>query len=245
MSELIGSLSHEVNQPLSAILSNLEGVERLLSQGNPKPVVAANAVHNAIEDTKRAGEIIRRVRRMLKGDQTQRIVLDIDTLVREVVQLLAGEAALRSIAVQVEASRSEVQVVGDRLTLQQCVLNLLMNAFESITNSESDQRTVTIEISREKPGWIAISVRDSGAGIHESVAGRLFEPFVTTKGDGTGLGLLVTRSAIEEHGGRIWSEPNAGGGAVFTFTLPVAKWSPQRSVPKSQLKKHRSERSSL
>jgi signal transduction histidine kinase len=223
ISELIGSLSHEINQPLGAILSNLEGVERLLSRGNLRDSAAASAVHNAIEDTKRASDIIRRVRKMLKGGQTQRVAIDIDLLVREVVQLLAGEAALRGIAVEISVARALARVVGDRLLLQQCVVNLLMNAFESITSSKSGQGSVTVEITQEKPGWIAISIHDSGAGIHQSVADRLFEPFVTTKSEGMGLGLLVTRSAVEEHGGRIWSRPNTTGGATFTFTLPAAK----------------------
>jgi len=228
MSELIESLSHELNQPLSAILSNLEGVERLLSQGNPRPAVAATAILDAIEDTKRAGEIVRRARRMLKGDSTQRAYIDVKALVEEVVKLLASEAALRSITVKIDGSTSRPRVLGDRTMLQQCVVNLLMNAFESISSSESAERTVAIKIASDRPNWMHVSVQDSGAGIHESVADRLFEPFVTTKSEGMGLGLLVTRSAIEEHGGRIWCQSGVAGGAVFTFELPAGKKNSRR-----------------
>jgi len=115
------------------------------------------------------------------------------------------------------------RVIGDSIELEQCVLNLLMNAFDAIAEAGSDRRGVTIKVTPEKTGWIGVSVRDNGAGIDPAVANRLFEPFVTTKSEGMGLGLLVTRSIVESHGGRIWSTPNPDRGATFTFTLPVAE----------------------
>jgi len=223
MGELVASLAHELNQPLGAILSNLGGIARLLSQGNPEPSLAAKALSNAMEDTKRAGEIVRRVRAMFKGDETQKIALDIGALVSDIARLIANEASHRQIAIRIEIPRSLPRIIGDRILLQQCVLNLLLNAFESIINAAPQHPTVTIAIAPEHLGWLAISVRDNGAGIHESVAGRLFEAFVTTKSKGMGLGLLVTRSIIEEHGGKIWSTPNPEGGTTFTFTLPAER----------------------
>ena len=223
MSELVASLSHEINQPLGAILSNLGGVGRLLSHGNPQPALALEAVNSAIEDTKRTAEIVRRIRFMFKKHAEHKTTLDIRDLINEVVRLTAGEAAIRKISVQTEISPSAHRVTGDSIQLQQCMLNLLMNAFDAISEGKSDRREVTIKVAPEKAGWLAASVFDSGAGIAPAIASRLFEPFVTTKRDGMGLGLLVTRSIVEGHGGRIWATPNPDRGVTFTFTLPVAE----------------------
>lgn len=223
MGELVGSLAHELNQPLGAILSTLGGLARLLSKGNPEPAMALTAVSDAIEDTKRAGEIVRRVRAMFKGDETRKSAIGIGVLVAEVVKLIESEAAVRGIAVRTEVSTSEPRIFGDRVQLQQCVLNLLMNAFEAIAEAKSDRREVAIKVAPEKTGWVSLSVSDTGAGVDPSVAHRLFEPFVTTKSKGMGLGLLVTRSIVETHGGKIWATPNPDRGATFTFTLPLAK----------------------
>ena len=222
MSELVASLSHEINQPLGAILSNLGGVARLLSQGNPQPAMALEAVNSAIDDTKRTAEIVRRIRLMFKNQVEHKTALGIGPLIGEVVKLTAGEAALRNIGVQVEVSPPAQRVIGDSIQLQQCVLNLVMNAFDAIADANSARRGVIVKVAPEKTGWVGVSVSDSGAGIAPAVASRLFEPFVTTKKDGMGLGLLVTRSIVEGHGGRLWATPNPDQGTTFTFTLPVA-----------------------
>jgi signal transduction histidine kinase len=223
MSELVASLSHEINQPLGAILSNLSGIARLLSQGNPQPAIALEAVNSAIEDTKRTAELVRRIRFMFKKHVENKSAIGIAALIDEVIKLTAGEATVRKISVQRQVSPSAQRVLGDRIQLQQCVLNLLMNAFDAIAEAGSDQRGVTIKVVPEKTGWVALSISDSGGGINPAVANRLFEPFVTTKSEGMGLGLLVTRSIVENHGGRIWATPNPDRGATFTFTLPVAE----------------------
>ncbi len=234
MSELVASLSHEINQPLAAILSNLGGLARLLTEGNPEPAMALEAVNNAIEDTKRTAEIVRRIRFMFKKHVEHKTAIDIGALVSEVVKLTAGEAAIRKISVRIEASPSVPRVIGDSIELQQCVLNLLVNAFDAIAEANSDRRGVTIKVAPEKSGWVGVSVTDSGAGIDPAVANRLFEPFVTTKSEGMGLGLLVTRSIVESHGGRIWSTPNSDRGARFTFTLPVAERKRARASKSAQ-----------
>ena len=223
MSELVASLSHEINQPLGAILSNLGGVARLLAQGNPQPAMALEAINSAIEDTKRTAEIVRRIRFMFKRHVEHKTVVGIGALIGEVVKLTAGEAAARKISVQTQVSPTVQRVIGDTIQLQQCMLNLLMNAFDSIAEAKSDSRGVTIKVAPEKAGWVGVSVSDSGKGIDPAVANRLFEPFVTTKSEGMGLGLLVTRSIVEGHGGRIWFTPNPERGTTFTFTLPVAE----------------------
>ncbi|MEA2648068.1 MAG: hypothetical protein QOG61_503 [Candidatus Binataceae bacterium] len=223
MSELVASLSHEINQPLGAILSNLGGLARLLTQGNPQPAMALEAVNSAIDDTKRTAEIVRRIRFMFKRHEEHKTAIGVGALIDDVVKLVAGEAAVRKISVQIGVSPSVQRVTGDSIQLQQCLLNLLINAFDAITDAKSDQRGVTIKATPEKTGWIAVSVSDSGAGIDPAIANRLFEPFVTTKREGMGLGLLVTRSIVESHGGRIWATPNPDRGTSFTFTLPVAE----------------------
>jgi signal transduction histidine kinase len=223
MSELVASLSHEINQPLGAILSNLGGVARLLTQGNPEPAMALEAVNSAIEDTKRTAGIVRRIRSMFKNQPEHKAAIGIGGLIGEVVKLTAGEASVRKIAVQIEVSPPGQRVIGDSIQLQQCVLNLVMNAFDAITDAKSPRRDVVIKVAPEKIGWAAVGVCDSGGGIDPAVAKRLFEPFVTTKTDGMGLGLLVTRSIVESHGGRIWASPNPDQGTTFTFTLPVAE----------------------
>jgi signal transduction histidine kinase len=223
MSELVASLSHEINQPLGAILSNLGGLARLLTQGNPQPAMALEAVNSAIEDTKRTAEIVRRIRSMFKNQVEHKTAISIGALIDEVVKLTAGEAAVRKIAVQVAVSPRSQRVIGDTIQLQQCVLNLIMNAFDAIGDPSSDRRGVVVKAAPEKTGWVGVSVSDNGGGIHPTVANRLFEPFVTTKREGMGLGLLVTRSIVESHGGRIWAMPNPDHGTTFTFTLPVAE----------------------
>ena len=150
MSELVASLVHEINQPLGAILSNLGGVTRLLSQKNPELETALAAVGDAIEDTKRTAEIIRRVRFLFKGHAERKVAIDIRDLVTEVVKVVASEAALRKIVMRVEISPSVKRVVGDRVQLQQCVLNLLINAFDAIRENKSERREVAITVVPEK-----------------------------------------------------------------------------------------------
>jgi signal transduction histidine kinase len=220
---LTASIAHELNQPLSAILSGLGGLARLLSQGNPKPALASIAVTNAIEDTKRAGEIVRRLRSMFKGDEIRKVAIDTNLLTREIVKLVESEATSRGITLRIDVLPSLQWAIGDRIQIQQCVLNLLMNALDATEQTESGPREVLIRIAPEKIGWIGVSVCDAGPGVDPSVADRMFESFVTTKTKGMGLGLLVTRSIVEGHGGRIWFTPNPRGGSTFTFTLPVAQ----------------------
>jgi signal transduction histidine kinase len=223
MSELVASLTHEINQPVSAILSNLAGLARLLSQKNPESAMALTMVKNAIEDTKRTAEIIRRIRSLFKGEEQRKSTIHLGPLIAEAVKLIGSEVTFRKITVRVEISPSVPPAVGDPIQLQQCLMNLLMNAFDAIDKTNSDQRDVTISTALEETGWVCVSVCDSGAGIEPSVAQRLFEPFVTTKSEGMGLGLVVSRSIVESHGGRIWATPNRGPGTTFSFTLPAAE----------------------
>jgi signal transduction histidine kinase len=220
--ELTASIARELNRPLGAILSNLGGLARLLSQGNPQPETAAAAVRNAIEDTKRAGEIVRRFQSVFKGEEAPKRAIDIGRLVKEIVRLVDSEAASREIVLKIDESSSLPRAIGDQVQIQQCVLNLLMNALDATVQNQSGPREVTIRVAPEKTGWIEVSVSDSGTGVDPSIEKRIFEPFVTTKNKGMGLGLLVTRSIVEGHGGRVWFNSNPRGGSTFAFTLPMA-----------------------
>jgi signal transduction histidine kinase len=243
MGELVASLTHELNQPLGAILSNLGGLARLVAREHGDPALAAIAINNAVEDAKRAGEIVRRFRAMFKGTGSGKASIDMGSLVTEVVRLVGSETALRGVNIATNVSPSLPTIFGDRILLQQCILNLLLNAFDAVANVARDQRRVTIEVARNEPRWVAVSVRDGGAGIDPSIAGRLFEPFVTTKTSGMGLGLLVTRSIVEGHGGKILANPNQeGGGTTFTFTLPIAEKSSAKSSARAAGKEPAAER---
>ena len=222
MGELTASIAHEINQPLTAILSNLQSLARLQSQGNPRPALLSAAVRDTIENVKKAAGIVRRLRSMFRGGETRKVAIDVSLLTKEVVNLVGSEALSREITLRVDDSPSLPWVIGDRVQIQQCVLNLLMNALDATAQTKSGAREVTTKIAPEKTGWIGVSVCDTGAGVDPSVTNRIFEPFVTTKTEGMGLGLVVTRAIVEDHGGRIWFAPNRGGGSTFTFTLPMA-----------------------
>jgi signal transduction histidine kinase len=223
LSELTMSIAQELNRPLGAIMSNLSGLTRLLSQKNPKPKVASTAVRNALEDTKRAAQVVRRFRGMFAGDENKRVTIDIRQLVDDVAKLAGSEAGTREVNLQLDQSSSRFRTIGNRLQLQQCVLNLLMNALDATEQIKSGPREVTVAIAPEKTGWIQIRVSDNGAGVDPSIANRIFETVVTTKTKGIGTGLLVTRSIVEGHGGRVWFTANPGGGSTFGLTLPLAK----------------------
>jgi signal transduction histidine kinase len=217
--ELVGSLAHELSQPLTAILSNLQGLARLLSQDRIQPT----ALKNAIQDTKRAGEIVRRVRAMFRSEVAHKVSIDVHSLLKEVVELVRNEAVARGVALRIEDSTSPSRVQADRIQIQQCVMNLLMNALDATSETASGPREITIRVAPENVEWLAVSVSDTGDGIDPAVKTRVFEPFTTTKARGMGLGLLVTRSIVEGHGGRVWFTANQDRGTTFAFTLPIAR----------------------
>jgi len=177
---------------------------------------------NAIQDARRAAEVARRVRAMFKGESTHKIALDVNSLIKEVIELIGNEAEFRGIAVRIDDSPVRLHALADPVQVQQCLLNLLTNSFDATSELRPGAPEVTIRIAQQEHGWIQLNVRDNGAGVDPTIADRLFEPFVTTKPKGMGLGLLVTKSIVETHGGRLWFTPNPEGGTTFTFTLPTA-----------------------
>ncbi len=220
MGQLAASIAHELNQPLSAVLSNVNAVRRMISGASFDRKEAVAALSDVAEDTKRAADIIRRVRALFQDNLSPNGNLEIGALLSELEGLLRSEAMLRRVSLRIEAAPCLPSVTGDRVQLQQCVLNLVLNAFDSIP-PDSTRREVLIRAVQEESEWVTVAVRDTGRGIDDSVAGRLFEPFVTTKANGMGMGLLVTRCILERHGGRVCGNSNADLGATFKFTLPA------------------------
>ena len=148
--------------------------------------------------------------------------------------MVGAEASTREVTVRIDGSPQLPKAIGDSVQIQQCVLNLLMNALDATAQTESGPREVAITVAPGKAGWIQVGVSDNVAGVDPTIVNRLFEPFVTTKTGGMGLGLLVTKSIVEDHGGRIWFTPNPGGGSAFTFTLPIAQEQQARASRRAQ-----------
>ncbi len=221
MGELAASIAHEVNQPLGAILANAQAARRLISAPDVGADKVTGALNDIVEDAKRAGEVVARVRALFKGDQTQRAALDPAVLLTEAESLLRSEAAIRKILIQVNAKQGLPRVLGDRVQLLQCLMNLTINAFDSIVAAESDDRRTTLSANHEEDRWVRISVSDTGGGIDPAISDRMFDPFVTTKNDGLGMGLLIVQSIVASHGGKIRADTNPNHGATVSFTLPV------------------------
>jgi two-component system, LuxR family, sensor kinase FixL len=219
--QLTASIAHELNQPLTGILTNARAGLRFLSAGPPDVAELRDILSDIVDDDKRAAEVIQRLREILRKDATQRVLLDVNVLVADVVRLLNSDAIIRNLAVTLDLHPQPVLAYGDRVELQQVILNLLINAMDAMAEVAGGDRTivVTTEATLET---VHVAVRDRGKGVSANGGDRLFEPFFTTKPSGMGMGLAIARSVIEGHGGLIWATDHAGGGAVFHFALPAA-----------------------
>jgi C4-dicarboxylate-specific signal transduction histidine kinase len=221
LGELTGALAHELNQPLTAILSNAQAAQRFLAQ---QPVCLSE-VHEILKDIvdedKRAGEVIRRLRALLTKGETQLQPLDLNEVVSEVLELARADCASRDVTLQPEFAPSLPAVRGDRIQLQQVLLNLIVNACDAMKDCDPCDRRITIATAVHHDGAVQVSVIDSGHGIPENQLNRLFDPFYTTKSQGLGLGLTICRSIIAAHGGKLWAMNNCGGGAQLCVSLPV------------------------
>jgi two-component system, LuxR family, sensor kinase FixL len=218
MGEMASALAHELNQPLSAIANYLKGSRRLLdSSVEERTIKARDAVDRATEQTLRAGQIIRRLRDFVARGETERRVEPLTKLIEEASALALVGAKERGIRVRFNIELSLEMVLADKVQVQQVLLNLIRNAIEAM--EETDKRELTISAVPADGGMVLISVADTGPGIAPEIMSQLFQPFVTTKRQGMGVGLSISRTIIEAHGGRIWVEPNPGGGAVFHLTL--------------------------
>ena len=220
LGELSGSLAHELNQPLAAILSNAQAAQRFLAQDAVNLAELKEILGDIVEDDKRAGEVIRRLRTLLKKEEAQFDALDVNELAQEVLKLMRSDLLNRGVAVSTNLAPELPPVRGDRIQLQQVLLNLLINACDAMDHGARADRQIVVR-SAPAGSVVEVSVADRGRGIPPGEMERVFEPFVTTKSQGLGLGLAVCRTIVAAHGGRIWASNNAGGGATIHFTLPA------------------------
>jgi signal transduction histidine kinase len=221
VSELAASVAHELNQPIAAILSNAEAIQSLLESERPDLVEVRTAIGEIIQDDTRAAETIRRLRALFRRDQLERAPLDLGEVVSEIGRLVRSNATIRNVSFVLDSVRTLPRVLADRVQLRQAILNLVLNAFEAVGGVERGPREVTVKIFRGSPGKIVIAVSDSGPGIDPSVLPRIFDPFFTTKPSGIGMGLAISRSIIEAHGGRLSVTPDSANGATFVAELPT------------------------
>jgi signal transduction histidine kinase len=223
MGELAAAIAHEVNQPLCAIISNAQAGQRLLAGGAAHMEDVRETLQDIVADGRRAAEVIARIRTLLEGRQPERVPFNLNEAIREVAALLHHQLTRKGVSLRSALAAGLPPVHGDRVQLQQVVLNLIVNAIDVLGHCEERSREVIVESARSAGEMVLVSVKDSGPGIKAEDVERIFEPFFSTKTDGIGIGLAVCRSIVEAHGGRIWAERSAGLGAVFRFTFPAAK----------------------
>jgi signal transduction histidine kinase/integral membrane sensor domain MASE1 len=221
MGELTASLAHELSQPLTGILANAQAAQRLLAAVPPNLEEVRASLGDIVADDRRAGDIIRRLRELLKKSEPRRVLLDLNALVEDVVKLVTSDALSRSVTIAVDPDPALPLLRADRVQLQQVVLNLLINAMEAMATTPEAARAVFIRTQCLDGQAAHVSVKDAGPGITDDVLARIFEPFYTTKADGMGMGLSIARSIVEAHGGRLWATGNPSGGATFHFTVTV------------------------
>ncbi|SEM45019.1 PAS fold-containing protein [Stigmatella aurantiaca] len=220
--ELGASIAHELNQPLSAILTNAETAQRLLQRAPPDLPLLRELIQDIIADDKRAGEIIRHTRALLKKDPALPFAPhDFNELVRQVGQLVGNDAQLRGATLTLELAGAPLPVRGDGVQLQQVVLNLISNALDAVGPCPQGERKVWVR-TQQVGARVELVVEDTGVGLSPEVQKRLFEPFFTTKPAGLGMGLSISRSILEVHQGRLQAEPRPGGGTLFRCSLPSA-----------------------
>jgi PAS domain S-box-containing protein len=222
MGQLASSLAHELNQPLGAILRNAEAGELFLQDPSPDLDELRAILADIRKDNQRAGEVIDRMRDLMKHRKPERRSLDLNLLAGDVVTLMRHDVEKRRVRLALETDPSLPPVHGDRVQLQQVLLNLLLNAMDALDDNPPARRLVTVR-ARHVGATVEVTVSDTGHGISADKLLRVFEPFFSSKHNGLGMGLAISRSIIEAHGGRLWAENNEAGGATFTITLPMAE----------------------
>lgn len=221
--ELAASMAHELNQPLGAILSNAEAAEMFLNQEPPALGEVREILADIRKDDQRAGDVIHRMRALLRRHEMETELLDINGLAEEAVKLVYADAVLRRTELSVGLASGLPPVKGDRVHLQQVLLNLILNGMEAMATIPPGQRELVVRTEQGENGTVKIAVSDSGPGIPPDKLPKLFEPFFTTKKEGLGMGLSIARTIVEAHRGQIWAKSNSGVGATFYVTLPASK----------------------
>ena len=217
MGELTASLAHEVNQPIAAAVTDANTCLRWLTREQPDLEEAREAALRVVKDTTRAAEIISRIRLFFKKSTSRRELVDVNDVVREMIVFLHSEATRYNIVVGADLSTDLPQVTGDRVQLQQVLMNLMTNGIEAMKNIDGTRRLMLRSLAEKEQ--VLLSVSDTGVGLPAQQAEQIFDAFFTTKLDGTGMGLRISRSIVESHGGRLWAENNSPRGASFYFTL--------------------------
>jgi C4-dicarboxylate-specific signal transduction histidine kinase len=223
MGELVASIAHEVNQPLGSIVMSGDSCLRWLEAKPPNLDEAHQAVEAIIRDGTRASNVLVRTRKLLRRGERLRESLDINEVIREVLSLSDGELRRNGISMRIEMQENLPPATIDRVLLQQVLLNLIMNAIDAMRTISDRTRVLSIRTEEQASGTITVFVQDSGTGIDPDNLSRIFETFFTTKREGIGMGLTISRSIIEAHGGRLWAVANDGPGSTFCFTLPIEK----------------------
>jgi PAS domain S-box-containing protein len=221
LGELTASIAHEVNQPLAAVVANAEACLRWLDRGVPDMDAARCSVECIINDGNRASEVIRRVRALAKKTSIEKMPLDVNDVVREVMALVQRELISHQVSLRMELAPALPMILADRVQLQQVMINLVMNGIEAMQSVTDRPRELVIRSRQDETQQVLVSVTDCGVGISAENADRLFNAFFTTKSGGMGMGLSICRSIMEAHGGRLSASGNEGPGATFQFVLPL------------------------
>lgn len=223
MSELATSIAHEVNQPLAAIVTNGAAGMRWLGAEPPNVERARDSMTRMISEGNRASEVIKRIRTLSKKASPHKAPLDINEVIQDVLALIGTELVKSRALLTCELKSDMPRVTGDRVQLQQVLLNLIMNGIEAMADVTGRSRELIIKSDVDDRSQVLVSVRDSGTGLDAQDLEKVFEAFYTTKTEGVGMGLSISRSIVEAHGGRLWASPNPGSGASFQFTLPTGE----------------------
>ena len=220
LGEMAAGLAHELNQPLAAIVSYARGCTRRLRSGRATPNDLVPAIDQISAEALRAGEYIRHLRAFITKDKPSREPVDVSALLHDVARLVAPEARRLGASIELEIASSPLVVVGTRIQIEQVILNLVRNALDAMRGAPIERRSVAIHAASACEGGVVIAVRDAGAGLSPEVAPQVFDPFFTTKPEGMGMGLAISRSIVEAHGGHIRATPNDTHGTTFWVELP-------------------------
>ena len=229
---MTASIAHEVNQPLSGIITNASTCLRMLAADPPDVDGARETARRTIRDGNRASDVIARVRALFTKKEPAIEAVDLNEVTREVIALSLSDLQRNRVVLQAELAKDLPAIAGDRIQLQQVILNLLRNASDAMVDVHDRPRQLLVRTEREDGDRVRVSVRDTGVGVDPQNMDKLFDAFYTTKTDGMGIGLSISRSIIERHHGRLWAEGNDGPGATFSFSFPAVRRAVQRLAPR-------------
>ena len=221
--ELAASIAHEINQPLSAIGTNGLAALRWLGHEVPNVAEAKQALERISKEAQRANDVIDRIRALLKHDKPKYMALDINDVIKEVVTMTQSALQARGVSVRIDLPPGLPRATGDRVQIQQVLMNLIINGADAMSSVTSGRRTLRLASRVDSSGSILVSIEDSGTGLEAGLLDQIFNPLFSTKPNGMGMGLAICKSIIEGHGGRIWAVPACANGAVFQFTVPIVR----------------------